>query len=650
MKLEQGKIKRIAVYSLYDKDGIVDRYVEYFLNDLLENVERIIIICNGILKPQGRQTLKKYGDIIVRENEGFDIWGYKTGLDFIGWEQLRAYDEVVVCNNTMMGPIYPFKDMFFEMQTKNLDFWGITRHYSIPFNAFGCCPYGYVPEHIQSNFVVFRSSLVQSYEFKNYWKNLPLLKTYYDAIGKHESYFTKFFGDKGFLWDTYVYTDDLKEITDYPLMNCTKELIQNRKCPIFKRRSFFQPYSYLMYHTTGQAPMELYDYLQENTNYKVDMIWENLLRTCNQADLAKNLHLNYTLPSDKCNYEFVESILKNKKIALVMHLYFEDLTDSSLLYAMSMPECSDIYVTTDTEKKKKTIEKKFIKLKCNHLEIRVIENRGRDVSSLLVGVKDIVDKYEYICFVHDKKTAQVKPGSVGESFAYKCFENTLHNQNFVYNVIELFEKNPRLGILSPPAPNHSDFFPTIGLEWGVNFENSKELALNLGFNIPMSRACEPIAPLGTFFWFRSKALLPLFKKNWRYEDFPEEPNGVDGTLLHAIERIYPFAAQESGYYPGILMVDKFARIEYTNLLYYVRAYNEVLVRNNMCSYQDIMVERVEEKLKKNQELVGYINEMTGDKEKMQEYINHLEGVVQDLYPKTSIKFQIKDRIRRLFRL
>ena len=34
--------RRLGIYSFYDADGIVDRYVPYFLNDLKENLEALV--------------------------------------------------------------------------------------------------------------------------------------------------------------------------------------------------------------------------------------------------------------------------------------------------------------------------------------------------------------------------------------------------------------------------------------------------------------------------------------------------------------------------------------------------------------------------------------------------------------------------------
>ena len=126
------------------------------------------------------------------------------------------------------------------------------------------------------------------------------------------------------------------------------------------------------------------------------------------------------------------------------------------------------------------------------------------------------------------------------------------------NIIELFDLNPDLGMLSAPIPNHGDFFPTLGNEWTTNYLNTKKLADKLGVKISIDEKKEPIAPLGTMFWFRPKAMKLLYNYDWKYEDFPPEPNSVDGSLLHAIERVYPFVVLQEEYYPAVVMADEYA--------------------------------------------------------------------------------------------
>ena len=60
------------------------------------------------------------------------------------------------------------------------------------------------------------------------------------------------------------------------------------------------------------------------------------------------------------------------------------------------------------------------------------------------------------------------------------------------------------------------------------------------------------------FWAKTDALKKLFEHGWKYEDFPEEPLPIDGTISHAIERVLGYVAQDAGYKTGVIMTDKIA--------------------------------------------------------------------------------------------
>lgn len=569
---DRQKPTRLGIFFFYDKEGIVDDYITYMLEDMKLNVTDLVVVCNGIITPEGRKKLKDItSNIVVRENTGFDVWAYKEGIQFYGWEKIREYDEIIFFNFTIFGPLYPFKEMFDEMDQRDLDFWGITTYHGAPYDPFGKIKYGYLPEHIQSHFIVVRNDMLNSYEFKKYWDEMVPITSYEEAICYHEAIFTKTFEDKGFKWQAYVDTSDLKKHSHAPILMAALELVKNRRSPIIKRRSFIHHYADFLNYTSGEQSIDVYEFIKNNLNYDVNMIWDNILRVNNQTDIKRSMHHNYILPTDtsKNSLEYSTS----KKIALVMHIYFEDLISYCFHYAKSMPKNCDVFITTNSESKKKAILEVFTSLNCSKLEVVVIENRGRDVSSLLVATKEFIMDYDYVCFAHDKKTTQVEPYSVGESFSYKCFENILHNSILVENIIATFDENPRLGLLTPPPPHHAHFYSTIGSEWGNNFQNTLELMEKLDIKVSINPKDEPTAPLGTMFWFRPIALKTLFEYDWKYEDFPKEPNRNDGSLLHAIERIYPIVVQHEGYYSGWVLADTFARIEITNLYYMLREIN-----------------------------------------------------------------------------
>jgi lipopolysaccharide biosynthesis protein len=575
MKLERQSIKRLAIYFFYDPDGIVDDYVLYMLGELKKCISELLVVCYGKLNPKGRENLERLTpNVFVSENKGCDAWAYKEGMEYFGWTLLGQFDEVILTSYTVFGPLYPLIYLFEEMNIRDVDYWGITTINGLNIEAsFPDRPENLSP-HIQSFFIAIRMHMLRSPEFQQFWKGIPTFNKCEETNYYFDQEFTKYFEDKGFKWQVYVDTKDFQDGASNPLLYSPLELVENRKCPFIERESFFINYANFLIYNNGESTGELLDYIENKLTYDTNLIWDNLLRLQNLADLNNCLHLNYVLPT-----KISEPISrKDIKIALIIHLFFEDLVDFCYKYAQSMPKQSDIFISTDTVEKQRAILKVFTQLECNKLTVNIINNRGRDVSALLVAAKSFVMEYEYVCFVHTKKSSYM-PAITGASWRYKCFENLLKSKKFVENVIATFEKNPRLGILAPPPPNHGNYYSTIGLgEWYDNYNNVVNLAEKINLNIDIDIDKEPVAPLGSMFWFRPKALEVMYNQNWEYTDFPDGILAPNGTLHHAIERIHPFAAQHEGFYSAYLMSDSFARIEITNINYMLRHLNKELFK------------------------------------------------------------------------
>ncbi len=555
--------KRLVIYFFYDADGIVDRYVPFMLNALKPHCTEIFVVCNGKLTVEGRNIFMEISPhLLVRENKGFDVLAYKAAIDNYGWEKLAQFDEVIFMNHTIMGPVYPFSELFGKMNDEDVDFWGITSCHKVMSNPFGC-EYGYIPEHIQSHWIAVRSSMFKSLEFQKYWNEIPEINSYGDAVGKHEAIFTKHFEDIGFTWSVYADTD--ANFSDYPLMKNPVELFEKCHCPIFKRRSFFSPYFHVLSDSDGSQGTQILEFLENNSLYDTDLIWENLLRTNHLSDIKNAANLNYVLSAE----EKPVTVPRKQKLALVIHEYFIDMVDYCYGYALSMPSYSDIYITTDSVEKKEVIEKKFAGGPWNSVKVLLVENRGRDVSSLLVGVASYLQDYDLVCFMHDKKVGQLNYEIKGFYFSERCFKNLLGTPALVEQIISRFEHEKHLGLLCPPPPNHADFFGTLSIDWKwyLNYENVKTWKEKLGLLIPLSKDKDIIAPFGSMFWFRPKGMKKLLDYGWKYEDFPKEPLNQNGTLHHAIERLYSYVEQDAGFYTAYAVSTCYAKTELTNTYY-----------------------------------------------------------------------------------
>ena len=105
-------MRRCAVYLFYDRDGIVDEYNIFLLKEIKKHVENILVVCNGFLNECGKKKFETVAnEVLIRDNIGMDVGGYKEGIAYIGYEELSKYDEIILMNYTFFGPLYPFSEM-----------------------------------------------------------------------------------------------------------------------------------------------------------------------------------------------------------------------------------------------------------------------------------------------------------------------------------------------------------------------------------------------------------------------------------------------------------------------------------------------------------------------------------------------------------
>ncbi|WP_026760389.1 rhamnan synthesis F family protein [Selenomonas ruminantium] len=558
-------MKRLAILVLFDPEGIVDDYVIYLLNETKKIAAKILVVSNGMLSAVGRDKIREIQvDYIERENEGFDMEAWKVGL-LSYKEKMDEYDELILMNDSFYGPIYPWEEVFSKMEAdRTIDFWGLTVHGKTD-DVLGLCPYGYIPEHLQTYFLVIRAKMLHARVFKEYWENKNTAKSFEEAVLQHEVCFTKYFSDMGFKWSVYCDTrewehDYDKKINHYLLSQ--RKLIENFHYPVLKRKALTQGRGYFLEENYGDEPKRSLTFIKDKTDYNTTLIWQHLLRTNNITAIKEGLGLNYILSSDDV---FDDSKIGLVKIALIIHLYYRDLIEECIGYVRNLPDYVDVYITTDTSEKMGIIAS-FTKMITNVKDIRLVDGRGRDLAALLVGCNDVMNKYDILGFIHDKKSKRMGQSiAVGSAYFHALWDNMLCDRNYIRNIFKTFIENPCLGFLTPPPPCHGEYKKFQGEFWTICFDKTLELAKKLRIESSHIKLEYPPIALGSVFWCRTKALSDVFGYEWAITDFPQEPLGDDGTISHAMERIFPFAAQNQGYYSGWLMHVDFAANEIENI-------------------------------------------------------------------------------------
>lgn len=564
-------INRLLIYSINEGCSNIDDYIIYMLEHLCTYCNEVIITYTGTLEETNRELLKKYSENIIEieQNNGY-VKGYITALLYYGLNNLKNFDNILLVNSNIAGPINSFDELFFVMDRENADFWGIVANCrkdiidNIP----------QITEYVDTDFVNIAQSMFNTEMFRKFIVDLNSNSDILNDNDKFRYYFTQYFKEAGFKYSVFLNNKEIKEYVPNPLVYAPVKVIMDYGCPVISLDVFKTEYRRYLDYTNGESGYELVKYIREKTLYNMDMITEHILKTNNLYDVKTIMQLNYVLPSTYTNDNLKNSA--KPKTALMLHMYFEDLFEETLNYAKNMPDYADIYISTQTEDKKTKIEN-LVKDFKNKVKVMVIKNRGRDVSALTVAFREYIYKYDIVCFAHDKKVSHLDYGIKGAGYEYICYENTLLSKAYIENVINIFIEDKKIGILAPPVPQFANFYLVLSADnngWGSNYEICCDLAkkLNLQVDIDINKA--PVAPFGSIFWFRVDALKPLFDLQLDYDDFPEEPLGVDGTISHAIERIHPFISQSRGYYSGHIYSDKFVKMHLTNLQYMLTAVNK----------------------------------------------------------------------------
>lgn len=328
-------MKRTAIFVFWDADGVVYDYVLVFLRGLRAGCERILCMVNGPVQPEGLQALQTDCDeVICRPNEGLDVTAYKEGFFHI-MEHPADEEELLFCNATVYGPVYPFSELFAVMEArKDLDFWGLSRHGGHNEDLWGLNGLGYIPEHIQSYFWAVRRRMFLSNDFADWWRQLPAIHTYQEAVSYHEMLFTRHFAQLGYRWDTFLRQSWYDVYETYQVFSNPVRLLCRQRCPVVKKKSFLTDGVSGTTAFASGAAQQVYDFLRTQTDYDPALIVQNLTHTENSGAYLLGLGL-FVPPAPPKKAPDV-------KTALLCH--FSDLRAAESLRELTLPANADLYL------------------------------------------------------------------------------------------------------------------------------------------------------------------------------------------------------------------------------------------------------------------------------------------------------------------
>jgi len=240
------------------------------------------------------------------------------------------------------------------------------------------------------------------------------------------------------------------------------------------------------------------------------------------------------------------------KAALHIHAhYIEDLP-----YLIQRIKRSKIrphlYISTSSKEAEKKIISMLRFSRINYKEIRIYPNRGRNIAPFISGLLPSIHKhYEIIGHIHLKKSLHSGRHAV-ESWNNFLLQNMIGGKySMLDEIITCMLQDESVGIVYPDDPNIYG--------WGDNYTIARNLAERMGISIN-NEGDKFNFPAGAMFWVRSASLKPLMDLNLEWHDYPEEPVHVDGTILHALERLFGIIPGTTGYRTVLTHVPGISRI------------------------------------------------------------------------------------------
>ena len=92
------------------------------------------------------------------------------------------------------------------------------------------------------------------------------------------------------------------------------------------------------------------------------------------------------------------------RIAVHVHAFYPELVMEVAQYLQHLPFLYDLYASAPDEKARAVCEEAFSGLpQVRQLEVRVVENRGRDIAPMVCEFGHMLKQYDFICHVHTKK-------------------------------------------------------------------------------------------------------------------------------------------------------------------------------------------------------------------------------------------------------
>ena len=218
------------------------------------------------------------------------------------------------------------------------------------------------------------------------------------------------------------------------------------------------------------------------------------------------------------------------RVALHLHAYYPDQLAGIVNQLNLNASVPDLFISVAAPDAAAEAREAVSAYRGRVVELQITPNSGRDIGPLLTQFGPaLCAGYDIIGHLHTKKSAHADP-SIVEAWRTFLLENLIGGERggaMLDAILYAMVLDPAIGIVFPDDPNV--------MSWTNNRRHAEEVAARMKcgqlpehFNFP----------IGSMFWMRSSILSRFVELQLAWSDYPDEPLPADGTVVHAIERLF----------------------------------------------------------------------------------------------------------------
>ncbi|WP_323986379.1 rhamnan synthesis F family protein [Microbacterium plantarum] len=536
--------RRGVVYSVPARRGRIAEAAVYAIERLRQESDEIILV-TGPLDDATRKRMETLVDDVVEDTGAVSgLWGARRGLACWG-RRVEDFDEIVVTGDRWFGPVGELGPTFERMDRRALDVWSITdrrhpRRFDRSEGRDGAV-------ELSSYWLAVRRRALQSSVWRTFWDTLPAMPDAPHDARRVESELSHRLMRSGFRGGAAFPSDDYP--AEHPEM-FNAELLIADGCPAVVREVFDgYPLFFDQHAIVGRRIAAA----MGDHGYPLDLLWQDLVRTMPPKSLHTQAAMMEVLPESGSDAGPPELAV----VGVVQVVETDDLHEVFSRLA-SVPGLRRVVCSSPDETLAPAIDEAWRTHGADGVVLTVVSAPGRlfdDVSIVFDLCHDDVfgGGADVVIALHTGSRAE-HTMNARRYLRKQQLDCLLAGPDYVRNLLDLFRREPGLGMVFPPTPHIG--VSNLGSGWLGLRDRARDQLREMGVDVPLDWA-SPHAPLGGMWIGRPEALSGLAGRAWAA--------GREGSDLH--RRLLTYVAAEAGYHTRTVATAEHAGLSHGSLEY-----------------------------------------------------------------------------------